>query len=80
LGRNGAERIDTLLHEMAHVADYLQSGHRGHGSSWRRWAHRVGCRPTSLYDRPVGRRRRRRDPVHRVPPVPQSIARLVGGA
>lgn len=67
---NGAERADTLLHEMAHVADYLESGHRGHGRSWRAWARRVGCRPTTLYDRPVRYRARRRDPVTRVPPLP----------
>jgi len=80
LERNGAERIDTLLHEMAHVADYLQTGHLGHGSSWRRWAHRVGCRPTRLYERAVARRRRRRDPVQRVPPLPAPLARLVSEA
>ena len=80
LERNGAERIDTLLHEMAHVADYLQSGHRGHGASWKGWAHRAGCRPTRLYDRPVARRRRRRDPVRRVPPLPASVARLVSAS
>lgn len=76
LERNGAERIDTLLHEMAHVADYLESGHRGHGPSWRTWARRAGCRPERLYDRPVARRRRRRDPVRRVPPLPDTLARL----
>jgi hypothetical protein len=80
LERNGAERIDTLLHEMAHVADYLQSGHRGHGPSWKGWALRVGCRPTRLYERPVAQRRRRRDQVRRVPPVPASVARLVSDA
>jgi hypothetical protein len=70
---NGAERIDTLLHEMAHVADFLESGNRGHGASWRAWAARVGCRPTTLYDRPVRFRRRRRDPVLRVPPLPPAL-------
>ena len=67
---NGAERVDTLLHEMAHVADYLESGSRGHGSSWRAWARRVGCRPTTLYDRPVVYRSRRQGRVTRVPPLP----------
>ena len=70
---NGAERADTLLHEMAHVADYLESGHRGHGRSWQEWAHRVGCRPTTLYDRPVRFRRRRKDVVLRVPPLPSAL-------
>jgi len=70
---NGAERIDTLLHEMAHVADYLLTGHRGHGKSWRDWAKRIGCRPERLYDRPVRRRRSRRTPVTRVPPLPPAL-------
>ena len=70
---NGAERIDTLLHEMAHVADYLSSGHRGHGRSWRAWARRVGCQPSTLYDRPVVFRPRRGDRVTRVPPLPAAL-------
>ena len=70
---NGAERADTLLHEMAHVADYLESGSRGHGRSWREWARRVGCRPTTLYDRPVRYRHRREDAVTRVPPLPEAL-------
>ncbi|MGE0158392.1 MAG: SprT family zinc-dependent metalloprotease [Gemmatimonadales bacterium] len=73
---NGAERIDTLLHEMAHVADYLLSGHRGHGKSWRDWARRAGCRPERLYDRPVRRRRRRAVVVTRVPPLPPALGSL----
>jgi len=78
LERNGPERIDTLIHEMAHVADYLESGSRGHGESWQEWARRSGCRPERLYLRPVRRRRRRRDRVTRVPPMPEPVARLVG--
>lgn len=70
---NGAERIDTLLHEMAHAADYLESGSRGHGRSWVAWARRVGCRPTTLYDRPVRYRRSRKDRVTRVPPLPPAF-------
>jgi hypothetical protein len=77
LSGNGAERIDTLLHEMAHAADYLESGHRGHGASWRAWARRAGCRPERLYDRPVASRRRRRDAVTRVPPLPDALAQLM---
>jgi hypothetical protein len=73
---NGAERADTLLHEMAHVADYLESGNRGHGQTWREWARRVGCRPLTLYDRPVMSRRRRRDRVTRVPPLPRGLWKL----
>lgn len=74
---NGAERIDTLLHEMAHVADYLESGGRDHGEAWRAWAVRVGCRPTRLYDRPVRRRARRRSRVTRVPPLPAPLRCLM---
>jgi hypothetical protein len=73
LAANGAERVDTLLHEMAHVADYLESGSRGHGRSWREWATRVGCQPTRLYERPVVYRARRRDKVARVPPLPSAL-------
>ncbi len=75
---NGAERIDTLLHEMAHIADYLRSGNRGHGESWLLWARRVGCRPATLYDRPVVARTRRRDRVTRVPPLPYALRPLGG--
>jgi hypothetical protein len=70
---NGPQRIDTLLHEMAHAADYLLSGHRGHGKSWRDWARRVGCRPERLNDRPVRRRRRRSAAVTRIPPLPPAL-------
>ncbi len=67
---NGAERVDTLLHEMAHAADYLVNGKRDHGPSWREWASRVGCTPETLYDRPVHRRPVRSAAVDRVPPLP----------
>lgn len=73
LESNGAERADTLLHEMAHAADYLESGHAGHGPSWKAWARRVGCRPTTLYDRPVRRRRPRSRRIDRVPPLPSAL-------
>ena len=71
---NGAERIDTLLHEMAHAADYLLTGHRGHGATWREWARRVGCCPGRLNDRPVRARCRRAAVVTRVPPLPPELA------
>jgi len=74
---NGAERLDTLLHEMAHAADYLESGNRGHGASWRAWARRVGARPDRIYERPVARRRRRRTRVTRVPPLPAPLVSLL---
>jgi hypothetical protein len=37
--------LDTLLHEMAHAADWLVDGRAGHGPSWRGWARRAGCQP-----------------------------------
>jgi len=80
LEKNGAERIDTLLHEMAHVADYLESGNRGHGRSWQAWALHAGCRPTRVYEYPVAGRRRRRDRVLRVPPLPEPLWRLAASA
>lgn len=70
---NGAERLDTLLHEMAHVADYLTSGNYGHGPTWKAWARKVGCRAETIYDRPVVHRRRREEPVTRVPPLPPAL-------
>lgn len=73
---NGATRVDTVLHEMAHAVDFLETGHRGHGASWREWARRAGCRPTRLHDRPVRYRRRREEPVIRVPPIPAALQAL----
>lgn len=70
---NGPERIDTLLHEMAHVADYLFEGERGHGPTWKAWARRAGCRDETRYERSVVRRRRRREVVTRVPPLPAAL-------
>jgi len=72
---NGVERVDTLLHEMAHAADYLVNGNRDHGRTWQEWASRVGCMPETLYDRPVHQRVRRGDPVERVPPLPPALQR-----
>lgn len=76
---NGAARVDTLLHEMAHAAAYLENGDRGHGPSWRAWARRAGCRPTRLHDRPLRLRRRRRDAVGRVPPLPPVLFSFLEG-
>lgn len=70
LAGNGAERVDTLLHEMAHAADWLFEGGRGHGRSWRRWAEIAGCRPEMCRDEPLARRRRPREAVTRAPPLP----------
>jgi len=42
---NSPALTDTLLHEMAHAADWLIQGGRGHGPTWKAWALRVGCEP-----------------------------------
>ncbi len=68
---NGRQRLDTLLHEMAHAADYLFDGAVGHGESWRRWARRVGCDVRATCDAPIRRRRRGARTVFRVPPLPR---------
>lgn len=44
--------VDTLLHEMAHAADWLLNGRAGHGRSWKLWALRVGCHPTACTNLP----------------------------
>lgn len=62
-------RVDTLVHEMAHAADWLVDGGRGHGASWKVWARRAGCEPRACTRAPVIRRRRAGEPVHRVPPM-----------
>lgn len=43
--QNESALLDTLLHEMAHAADWLVDGRAGHGPSWRAWARRAGCTP-----------------------------------
>lgn len=67
---NGQARLDTLLHEMAHAADYLFHGETGHGESWKRWARRAGCAPVACTPNPIRRRGRRQTTVTRVPPLP----------
>lgn len=67
---NDGLREDTLLHEMAHAADYLRDGNLNHGRSWRRWAERVGCRPRACTDAEFQRRSARQATVTRVPPLP----------
>lgn len=69
---NGKERIDTLVHEMAHAADWLFGGGLGHGSSWRRWARYAGCRETACADQPIRRRARGVRRVTRVPRLPEA--------
>ena len=77
LAGNGPERVDTLLHEMAHAADYLLNGHSDHGPSWREQAQQAGCSPETLYHKPVRRRIRRDESVTRVPPLPHALGSRV---
>lgn len=67
LPANDALRLDTMLHEMAHAADYLESGHLGHGPSWKGWARKVGCRPRACAAGSPVRRSRRDQRVTAVP-------------
>ncbi len=67
---NGRERIDTLVHEMAHAAAWLFSGGLDHGPSWRRWARHAGCGETACAVRPIRRRARGVRQVTRVPRLP----------
>jgi hypothetical protein len=67
---NGRERLDTLVHEMAHAADWLFSGGEGHGLTWRRWARRAGCQAVSCASSPIVQRVERTMRVRTVPPLP----------
>ncbi|HLU24617.1 MAG TPA: SprT family zinc-dependent metalloprotease [Longimicrobiales bacterium] len=67
LEANDAQRLDTLLHEMAHAEAYLFHGDRGHGAHWKRIARRVGCEPRACTHARVERRRRGERAVTRVP-------------
>lgn len=69
---NGRERIDTLVHEMAHAADWLFAGKLDHGDSWRRWARYAGCRETACTVEPIRRRARGMQRVTRVPRLPEA--------
>jgi predicted SprT family Zn-dependent metalloprotease len=67
---NGRERIDTLVHEMAHAADWLLGGGLGHGDGWKRWARYAGCRERACAEHPIRRRARGVSHVTRVPRLP----------
>jgi len=67
---NGAERLETFVHEMAHAADWLFSGHAGHGPTWRGWARYAGCRERACTNQPILRRGPGVRRVTRVPPLP----------
>ena len=72
---NGRERIDTMLHEMAHAAHYLFDGGLDHGPAWRAWARFAGCKVTTFADEPIRRRGLGVRRLTRVPPLPEA-ARL----
>lgn len=76
---NGRERIDTLLHEMAHAAHWLFDGGLDHGPTWRGWARFAGCKETTCADEPIRRRGRGARSVTRVPQLPEA-ARLSAAA
>jgi hypothetical protein len=69
---NGRERIDTLVHEMAHVADWLFGGNLDHGHAWRTWARYARCQETTTADQPIRRRGRGVTNVTRVPRLPEA--------
>ncbi|MDT8368372.1 MAG: SprT family zinc-dependent metalloprotease [Longimicrobiales bacterium] len=70
LAGNGRIRLDTLVHEMAHAADWIFDGQVGHGPTWKGWAFRSGCEVTTCCTARI-RRRRRGEGVTRVPPLPR---------
>lgn len=70
LESNGRLRLDTLLHEMAHAADFLAHGRYDHGESWQRIAGRVGCTVEVSTRERLRRRPRGHRTVTRVPPLP----------
>lgn len=67
LAENDIIRTETLVHEMAHVADLMENGKVGHGPTWRRIALQVGCEPRALSHGTIKRRRRGSAPSTRVP-------------
>lgn len=73
---NGRERLDTLVHEMAHAADWLFSGGEGHGATWRRWAQHAGCQTVTCTSNPIVQRVDRGVRVRRVPPLPLGAREL----
>lgn len=40
-----AEFIDTFIHELAHVCEYVLYGYGGHSANWWEAMHRLGARP-----------------------------------
>lgn len=73
LSAKGAEPMDTLLYEIAHVADRLLGSNHGHGDMRREWARHAGCRRETKGDRPVVRSRTER--LTTLPPLPLALRR-----
>ena len=71
---NGGQRLDTLVHEMAHAAAWLFNGGADHGPSWHRWARHAGCRETVRSSSPILRRARGVRRVTRVPRLPEEAS------
>ena len=67
LPENDENRIDTLLHEMAHIEAWLFHGDGGHGEPWKECARRVGCIDLACAGRGPRRRGRGQPPTDRVP-------------
>lgn len=67
LPENDANRVDTLLHEMAHIEAWLVYGDGGHGEAWKEIARRVGCIDLACAGRGPRRRARGQAPTDRVP-------------
>ncbi|MEK9500066.1 SprT family zinc-dependent metalloprotease [Gaopeijia maritima] len=79
LEANARELVDTLVHEMAHAANYLMDGEVGHGPKWRAWARRAGCRDRATCSAPVRRRGSRKAVPKRVPALPEGWRDAAGG-
>lgn len=69
--------LDTMVHEMAHVADWLFDGEVGHGRSWRDWAEYAGCEPSACTRADFQRRPRGTRTVTRVPALPAEAERFL---
>ena len=67
LPENDDNRLDTLLHEMAHIDAWLHYGDGGHGDAWKECARRVGCIDLACAGRGPRRRGRGQTPTDRVP-------------
>lgn len=71
LEANDADCIETMIHEMAHIAAWLFHGDKGHGRMWKTWALRGGCAPVACTEGHVARRGEGVRTVTRVPPLPE---------